>query len=122
MKFICDAPDGKTWFRIETEVEANRESVLMGHAVEKHFLREKAAAEKAFAPASTSYIESNIGLAPHIQRTMPLFLTLRKGWRRLGQVLGLQSLGLVMGIPDCLHRAANPSSPENLSTAMRGDK
>jgi len=79
MKFICDAPDSKTWFRIETDGEAAQESALMGHAVEKHFLRDKAAAEKVFEPASTSYIEGNIGLAAHVQRTMPLFLTLRDG-------------------------------------------
>jgi len=79
MKFICDAPDGATWFRIETDGEAAQESALMQHAVEKHFLREKAAAEKAFKPTSASYFEGNIGLEAHIQRTMPLFLTLRDG-------------------------------------------
>jgi hypothetical protein len=77
MKFICDTPDGKTWFRIETEAEAHQESVLMDHAVEKHFRREKEGAIRTFKPASTVYIEQNIGLDSHIQREMPLFLTLR---------------------------------------------
>lgn len=79
MKFICDAPGGRSWFRIETEAEAERESALMEHAVEKHFRREKEAAARSFRPASTVYIEQNIGLAAHIQRAMPLFLTLRDG-------------------------------------------
>ena len=37
MKFVCDGPGGKTWFRIETADEAAKESTLMNHAVEKHF-------------------------------------------------------------------------------------
>jgi hypothetical protein len=37
MQFVCDTPDGKTWFQIETEGEAAAESDLMSHAVEKHF-------------------------------------------------------------------------------------
>lgn len=79
MKFICDAPDGKTWFRIETEAEADRESALMEHAVEKHFRRERENAARTFKPASSVYIEQNIGLDAHVQREMPLFLTLRDG-------------------------------------------
>ena len=35
MKYVCDAPDGKTWFRIEAEGEAVAESETMRHAVEK---------------------------------------------------------------------------------------
>ena len=77
MKYVCDAPDGKTWFRIETEAEAERESNLMQHAVEKYFRREKEKAMRTFTPASTKYIEQNIGLNTHLQREMPLFLTLR---------------------------------------------
>lgn len=77
MKYVCDAGDGKTWFRIETETEAARESALMEHAVEKHFGRHKGHAASTFKPASTVYIEQNIGLDSHIQREMPLFLTLR---------------------------------------------
>jgi len=77
MKFVCDAPERKTWFRLETEAEAERESALMDHAVAKHFRRERDSAAASFKPASTLYIEQNIGLERHIQRAMPLFLTLR---------------------------------------------
>lgn len=77
MKYVCDAPGRKTWFRIETDVEAAQESALMNHAVEKHFRRQQDAASRSFKPASSVYIEQNIGLSSHIQREMPLFLTLR---------------------------------------------
>lgn len=77
MDYVCDAPDGKTWFRIETEVEADQESALMDHAVAKHFRREQDKATASYKPTSTIYIEQNIGLKAHIKRTMPLFLTLR---------------------------------------------
>jgi len=51
----------------------------MRHAVEKYFRRERAAAiAKYHPPATTNYIERDIGLAAHIQRSMPLFLTLRE--------------------------------------------
>ncbi|MDA1101263.1 MAG: hypothetical protein O2967_20030 [Proteobacteria bacterium] len=79
MKYVCDGPGGTTWFRIETEVEAGQESSLMQHAVEKHFRREMAKAAAAYKPTSTVFIEQNIGLAAHLQRAMPLFLTLRDG-------------------------------------------
>lgn len=77
MRYICDTPDGKTWFRIETEIEAARESELMRHAVEKFFRQERDKAAKSFEPPSKLFIEQEIGLKAHIQRTMPLFLTLR---------------------------------------------
>lgn len=77
MKYVCDAPDGKTWFRIETIEEAAKESALMDHAVEKHFRQQRDAAASSFKPASNVYIEQNIGLESHVQREMPLFLTLR---------------------------------------------
>ncbi|MGZ5935805.1 MAG: hypothetical protein ACXWLK_00260 [Rhizomicrobium sp.] len=77
MQFICDAPDRRTWFRIETEAEAAAESETMHHAVEKYFRREREAAEKSYRPTVTSYIERDIELKAHILRTMPLFLTLR---------------------------------------------
>lgn len=78
MKFICDAPDRKVWFRIETELEAQRESELMQHAVEKYFRREREKAVHSYQPPpATSYIERDIALDDHIQRRMPLFLTLR---------------------------------------------
>ena len=79
MQYICDAPDRKTWFRIETEDEAERESALMGHAVAKHFRREREKAAGSYRLTSTVLFEQNIGLEPHIQREMPLFLTLRDG-------------------------------------------
>jgi hypothetical protein len=77
MLHIFDAPEGKTWFRIETEAEANQESELMGHAVAKHFLREMKTASENFKPTSSVSFEENIGRAAHIQREMPFFLTLR---------------------------------------------
>lgn len=77
MQYICDAPDKKTWFRIEAEAEAEQESALMGHAVAKHFRRERETAAGTYKPTSTVSFEQNIGLEAHIQREMPLFLTLR---------------------------------------------
>ncbi len=77
MEYVCDADSGKTWFRIETEVEADQESELMDHAVAKHFRREQEKAIASYQPTSTVYIEQNIGLKAHIQSAMPLFLTLR---------------------------------------------
>ena len=79
MKFVCDAPDKKTWFRIETIDEAEKESILMDHAVAKHFKREREKAALSYKPTSNVFIEQNIGLEAHLQRTMPLFLTLRNG-------------------------------------------
>ena len=77
MKFVCHAPGRKSWFRIETEAEAERESELMHHAVAKHFRREMDKAQASYRPTSTVFIEQNIGLKAHVQREMPLFLTLR---------------------------------------------
>jgi len=77
MKYVCDAPDRKTWFRIETEAEAEQESTLMDHAVSKYFRRERNDAARSYQPTSKSYVERDIGLKAHIQREMPLFLTLR---------------------------------------------
>ncbi|HEY1503079.1 MAG TPA: hypothetical protein VGF92_02200 [Stellaceae bacterium] len=79
MKFVCDSADGKTWFRIETTAEAMRESDLMGHAIEKYFAKERGKAAQSFTPASTLFIEQEIGLDAHLQREMPWFLTLRDG-------------------------------------------
>lgn len=79
MKYVCDAPEKKTWFRIETEAEAILESGAMRHAVEKYFRREYEKAKQRYRPASAGSIERDIGLDAHIQRTMPLFLTLRNG-------------------------------------------
>jgi hypothetical protein len=77
MQYVCDAPDRKIWFQIETEAEAALESDLMGHAVEKHFRQARDEAAKTYASPSGSYIEQDIGLKAHIQRVMPVFLTLR---------------------------------------------
>ena len=77
MQYVCDAPP-KTWFRIETEGEATLESRTMSHAVEKYFKQAYEQAAKSYVPPrSAPYIEQNIGLKAHIQRVMPLFLTLR---------------------------------------------
>ena len=79
MQFVCDAPP-KTWFRIETEGEAALETRVMNHAVEKYFLQAYEHAAMCYVPPqSAHYIEQNIGLKAHIQRVMPLFLTLRDG-------------------------------------------
>lgn len=77
MQFVCDAPAGKTWFRMETEAEAAQESEEMKHAVEKHFRREREKAASNYRPTSQLYIERDIGLSAHLSREMPLFLTLR---------------------------------------------
>lgn len=77
MQFICDAPGGKTWFRIETEGEAEQESALMNHAVARYFRREWEKAAQSYQPASARLIERDIGLKAHIARTMAVFLTLR---------------------------------------------
>lgn len=77
MQFVCDGPNG-TWFRMETEGEAIRESQLMNHAVEKHFRQAAEAAAKTFVPpASTWAFEQKIGLKSHVQKVMPIFVTLR---------------------------------------------
>jgi hypothetical protein len=79
MKYVCDAPGGKAWFRIETEAEAEVESDAMRHAVVKYFRQEREKAVASYQPIVTAYIERDIGLAAHVQRAMPLFLTLRDG-------------------------------------------
>ncbi|MBS0386171.1 MAG: hypothetical protein JSS00_12570 [Proteobacteria bacterium] len=78
MRYVCDAPGGKTWFRLETEAEAEAEAALMRHAVDKHFRRHLATARESYrTPASARAVERDIGLKDHIARAMPLFLTLR---------------------------------------------
>jgi hypothetical protein len=77
MRYVVDAPNGKSWFRLETEAEAVQESQLMRHAVEKYFRLEHEKAVQTHQPVSKSFIEQDIGLKAHIQRVMPLFLTLR---------------------------------------------
>jgi hypothetical protein len=78
MRYVCEAPGGKTWFRLETEAEAEAEAALMRHAVDKYFRRYEAAARESFrAPLGAPTFEQGIGLKDHIARTMPLFVTLR---------------------------------------------
>ena len=77
MHYVCDGPDGKTWFRLEDEMEADLESEQMGHAVAKHFRRNQKQAQRTYQPASTISFEQNIGLKAHLLREMALFLTLR---------------------------------------------
>lgn len=79
MQFVCDCRERRTWFRIETEAEAVLESRAMRHAVEKYFRREYEKARQSYKPVSTSFIERDIGLRKHIERAMPMFLTLRDG-------------------------------------------
>lgn len=77
MQYVCDAGT-KTWFRFETESEAALESRAMNHAVEKYFKQAQEEAAQCYVPPkSAHYIEQNIGLKAHLQRTMPRFLTLR---------------------------------------------
>jgi hypothetical protein len=78
MRYVCDAPGGATWFRIETEAEAEAEAALLRHAVDKYFRRYEAAARESFrAPAGAPTFEQAIGLKDHIARAMPVFVTLR---------------------------------------------
>jgi hypothetical protein len=77
MRYVCDAPNGKTWFRIATEGEATHESRLLNHTVEKYFLREREKAVRSWRPERPNAIERDTGLEAHAQREMPLFLTLR---------------------------------------------
>ena len=77
MRYVCDATGGKTWFRIESEAEAVAESETMRHAVEKYFRKEHDKAAQSFRPVSKVSFEQEIGLKAHIQREMPIFLTLR---------------------------------------------
>ena len=73
MEFVCDAQDGKTWFRIEAEGEAVAESDLMKHTVEKYFRREHDKAQQTYQSTQPASIERDIGLKAHIVRTMPIF-------------------------------------------------
>ena len=77
MKFICDAPGGKSWFRIENSAEAAAESLAMRHAVEKYFLAEEDKATRKYRSTETGFVEQEIGLKAHLQRSMPVFVTLR---------------------------------------------
>ena len=77
MQYVCDA-GSKTWFRLETGAEAERESRDMEHAVGKYFNQAHQLAVESYVPPPTMHsFEQKIGLKAHIQRAMPLFLTLR---------------------------------------------
>ncbi|MBM3341119.1 MAG: hypothetical protein FJY56_03255 [Betaproteobacteria bacterium] len=79
MQFVCDAPNG-TWFRMQTEGEAIKESQLMNHAVEKYFRQAAEAAATSFVPPASNWaFEQKIGLKAHVQKVMPIFVTLRDG-------------------------------------------
>jgi hypothetical protein len=75
MQYVCDARKGRTWFRIETNAEAEQETQLMRHSVEKFFCREQERARKSYVPGPG--LERDIGLKAHLVRTSPVFLTLR---------------------------------------------
>jgi hypothetical protein len=78
MRFVCDTPSGAIWFRIETEGEAAADSLAMRHAVEKYFKKARDEAARCYQPAPmVAFIERDIGLKAHLERTMPMFLTLR---------------------------------------------
>ena len=77
MKYVCDAPGGRTWFRIETEEEAGEEAALMRHSMDRYFRAEMDKARQSFRPPSSVFFEQEIGLKAHLQRAMPLFLSLR---------------------------------------------
>jgi hypothetical protein len=77
MRYVCDAPGQKTWFRLESEAEAAVESQAMNHAVQRHFREAQEYAAQTYVPRAGPYIEQDIGLKAHIQRVMPVFLTLR---------------------------------------------
>ena len=79
MRYVCDAPGGATWFQIETQAEAALESQAMNHAVEKHFIQAQETAAKSYVAPPGPFFERDIGLKAHIQRLMPIFLTLRDG-------------------------------------------
>ena len=78
MLYVCDAPDRTVWFRIETESEAFFESLSTQGAVAVFFGAEHSRAISSYRPhPGLPFIERDIGLEAHIQRKMPLFLTLR---------------------------------------------
>jgi hypothetical protein len=77
MQYVCDA-SRDTWFRLETLSEAQEETRLMDHAVERYFREHYEKAQRSYVPpAGGRFIEQNIGLKDHIKRTMPMFVTLR---------------------------------------------
>ncbi len=77
MKYVCDASP-YTWFQIETAAEAAMESQAMDHAVEKYFRQAEQEAARSYQPPRELMAhEQNIGRKSHVQRAMPIFVTLR---------------------------------------------
>jgi len=113
MRFVCDAAGRKTWFRIETEAEAARESELMRHAVDKHFRRAHEQASQDYRPAPGPYFEQDIGRAAHVRRAMPVFLTLRD---RDGNALATAMLppeqAAVLADPACSPMVVGPGNSD----------
>ncbi len=80
MRYICDAPGGRTWFALDTEAEAEAEASLMQHAVDKYFHRALELARDTYVPRpGLAAFERDIGLKDHLTKSAPLFLTLRDG-------------------------------------------
>jgi hypothetical protein len=78
MQYVCDAPGRKTWFRIETDGEALLEAELMRNAIEVQYENARLAAVQTYQPSQRlQSFERNIGLKAHLERSMPIFLTLR---------------------------------------------
>ncbi len=69
----------------------------MQHAVEKYFKNARDRAAQSFRPASSTYFEQEIGLKAHVEREMPLFLTLRDGEGRALATAMLPSGGRLDG-------------------------
>ena len=78
MEYVCDAPGRKTWFRIESENEALVESETMRNSIEIQYESARRDAIRKYLPSPRlQSFERDIGLKAHLQRTMPMFLTLR---------------------------------------------
>ena len=75
MRYVCDAPGGTTWFQIEIQAEAGGTS---GDEPRRREAAQETAAESYVAPPGP-FFERDIGLKAHVQRSMPIFLTLRDG-------------------------------------------
>ena len=77
MQYVCDT-GLHTWFSLESPGEAGIESQQMDHAVERYYRQTHEQATRSYVPpASSAAFEQSIGLKGHIQRTMPMFVTLR---------------------------------------------
>lgn len=76
MEYVCAAPDRKSWFRIETEAEAERE-YADGSRGRDVFPAGTGERDPELSFDFDHVFGQNISLQAHIQREMPLFLTLR---------------------------------------------